>query len=129
MRKPAELFAEREELLLERNEERQVCYLESSAFITHFWQQVYEGEYAKLRRENASLRDQLQRALRELKAYQVQYPSVHMGHLSDYHDLPPWATAPEVMTPLLEAYDAKIGELQALVTQQATQLESFQEKV
>ena len=39
--------------------------------------QVFEGELVRLRRENAALRDQLQRALKELKFYQHRYPSAY----------------------------------------------------
>lgn len=39
--------------------------------------QVFEGELVRLRRENGALRDQLQRALKELKFYQHRYPSAY----------------------------------------------------
>ena len=67
---------------------------------------VYEGELSRIRRENASLKDQLQRSLRELKVYQIKYPSAYApSEVED--DLPPWTTNPEIMTPLLQAYDSR----------------------
>ena len=67
---------------------------------------VYEGELSRIRRENSSLKDQLQRSLRELKAYQIKYPSAYAPSDND-GDLPPWTTSPEIMTPLLQAYDSR----------------------
>ena len=67
---------------------------------------AYEGELSRVRRENASIKDQLQRSLRELKVYQIKYPSAYAPSEVD-EDLPPWTTRPEVMTPLLEAYDSR----------------------
>lgn len=67
---------------------------------------VYEGELSRIRRENTSLKDQLQRSLRELKVYQIKYPSAYApSEVED--DLPPWTTNPEIMTPLLQAYDSR----------------------
>jgi hypothetical protein len=67
---------------------------------------AYDGELSRNRRENASLKDQLQRSLRELKAYQIKYPSAYALSEGE-EDLPPWATSPEIMTPLLQAYDSR----------------------
>lgn len=61
---------------------------------------------ARVRRENASLRDQLQRTLKELRSFQVKYPSEHLQNEGDSDDLPPWVTSSDVMTPLLRSYDA-----------------------
>jgi hypothetical protein len=69
---------------------------------------VYEGELARVRRENSSLRDQLQRTLRELKAYQVKYPLEYIPDAENVENLAPWTTSSEIMTPLLEAYDARM---------------------
>lgn len=69
--------------------------------------QIYEGELSRLRRENMSLRDQLQRTFRELKAYQVKYPSydIPQSVINNEENVAPWVTSPDLMTPLLEAYD------------------------
>lgn len=65
-----------------------------------------EDETLGLRQEVKSLRDQLQRALVELKAYQTKYPSAYIHDLKLDDNLPPWITSSEIMTPLLEAYDS-----------------------
>lgn len=81
-------------------------------------------------RENASLKDQLQRALTELRGYQLKYPSVHgKGEPLPVEDLPPWTTAEEIVNPLFDAYDNRIAELEKIVETQSTQLEAFHEKV
>ena len=81
-------------------------------------------------RENASLKDQLQRALTELRGYQLKYPSVHgKGEPMPVEDLPPWTTAEEIVNPLFDAYDNRIAELEKIVETQSTQLEAFHEKV
>jgi chromosome segregation ATPase len=91
--------------------------------------QVYEGELVRLRRENESFRDQLQRTLVELKAYQLKFPTVHVTpDPTESENLPPWITSPEATSPLLKAYDDRIKELEDIVEQQTTQLEVFQEK-
>jgi myosin protein heavy chain len=88
----------------------------------------YEGELSRLRRENVSLRDQVQRALKELKAYQTKYPSPYA--ISDEDDnSPPWASSPEVMTPLFIAYDSRIKELEDIISKQSVELDVFREKV
>lgn len=86
---------------------------------------------SRLRRENGALRDQIQRTFRELKAYQVKYPSYDIPQQLQENDdnLTPWVTAPELMTPLLEAYDLKIRELEHVANQQSIQLDVFREKV
>lgn len=92
--------------------------------------QVFEGELGRLRRENAALKDQLQRALKELKFYQIRYPSAYTpGNRADDEELPPWKTSPEVMTPLLEAYDTRISELEHFTSGQAENLKISQEKM
>lgn len=67
---------------------------------------AYEAEIARIRRENISLKDQLQRSLRELKVFQIKYPSAY-APCENEDDLPPWTTSPEIMTPLLQAYDSR----------------------
>lgn len=92
--------------------------------------QVFEGELVRLRRENVALKDQLQRALRELKFYQHRYPSAYApGNRGDDEELPPWKTSPELMTPLLEAYDTRIAELESASGRQAEDMRHFQEKM
>ena len=92
--------------------------------------QVFEGELVRLRRENGALRDQLQRALKELQFYQHRYPSAYApGHRGDDEVLPPWKTSPELMTPLLEAYDSRVAELESVTTRQTEDMKHFQEKM
>jgi len=66
-----------------------------------------EGELYRMKRENGALKDQLQRALKELKAYQVKYPSAYAPSADPDDELPPWAAAPEITTPLFIAYDSR----------------------
>lgn len=71
---------------------------------------VFEGELTRLRRENGCIKDSLTRALRELKAYQLKYPSAYISvqyNEGDGADMPGWTTAPEIITPLFEAYDSR----------------------
>lgn len=70
-----------------------------------------EGELSRSRRENASLKDQLQRSFKELKAFQIKYPSAYITGEGD-DDLPPWTIDAEIMTPLLQAYDSRTLRLQ-----------------
>lgn len=73
-------------------------------------EQIYEAEMSKVRHENASLKDQLQRALRELRAYQVKYPSPYVAEVAADADDPEgalWTMTPNVVNPLLEAYDVR----------------------
>jgi hypothetical protein len=101
---------------------------------------------ARIRRENDSLKDQLQRTLKELKYYQVKYPNEIITPKSEVNDdLPPWVTSSEVMTPLLRKYDTRknvqsifmyvtcsatgIAELEALLEQREGELDGFHEKV
>ena len=87
--------------------------------------QIYEGEIAHLTRENAALKDQLQRSLRELREYQVKYPSAYMTLPDDNDDDgdPIWSISAEAMTPLIAAYDSRIRELQDAVKTQTAQME------
>ena len=92
--------------------------------------EVYEGEVVRLRRENESYRDQLKRSLVELRSYQLKFPSAHIVYdEQEIENLPPWATSPEVVSPLMHAYDDRIKELESVVAQQASELEIFQSKV
>lgn len=89
---------------------------------------IYENELNSLRGENKSLRDQLQRAFIELKAYQVRYPSPYS--LSEVEGDQQFVVSPEhVITPLLEAYDTRINELEDIVKQQNFKIEDFVGKV
>lgn len=69
--------------------------------------QVYEGELYRLRRENSSIKEQLQRSLRELKAYQVKYPSAYAPAV-EIEDFPQWTSSPEITNPLFTAYDSRM---------------------
>ena len=91
---------------------------------------MFETELSRVTRENASLKDHLQRALTELRGYQLKYPSVlSKGEAMPMEDLPPWTTADEIVNPLFDAYDTRIAELEKIVETQSSQLEAFHEKV
>ena len=91
---------------------------------------VYEGEVVRLRRENDSFRDQLRRALVELRSYQLKYPTANVVYDdTEVENLPPWATSPEVVSPLMQAYDERVKELENVVTSQTGQLDVFQQKL
>ena len=47
-----------------------------------FQNKIYENELVRVKGENGALRDQLKRALTELKVYQIKYPSPYQS--SDY---------------------------------------------
>lgn len=112
--KHAELSREREDLSIDKGAEKQ----------------VFDGELVRLRRENVALKDHLQRSLKELKFYQHRYPSAYSpGNRGEDEELPPWKTSPELMTPLLEAYDTRIAELESVVNRQNEDMVRFQEKV
>ncbi len=86
----------------------------------------FEGETTRLRRENGILKDQLQRALKELKAYQVKYPSAYVSiQHKEGEELPPWASSPDIMAPLFEAYDTRVKELEGIVHHQSEQLKTL----
>jgi len=92
--------------------------------------QVYEGEVVRLRRENLSYRDQLKRSLVELRSYQLKFPSAHVTYDdSELENLPPWATAPDIVSPIMRAYDERVRELEGVVSQQSGQLDAFQHKL
>jgi hypothetical protein len=75
--------------------------------------QVYEGEVSRMQGENKSLKDHLQRSLRELKAYQMRYPSPFSSQ-EVKEDEPHWSASPEIMTPLFDAYDTRKAPVYAL---------------
>jgi len=85
----------------------------------------FEGETTRLRRENGILKDQLQRSLKELKAYQQKYPSAYVNiQHKEGDELPPWASSPDIMAPLFEAYDTRVKELESIVHHQSEQLKA-----
>ena len=91
---------------------------------------AYEGEVVRLRRENDSFRDQLRRSLVELRSYQLKYPTANVVYDDqELENLPPWATSPEVVSPLMQAYDERVKELENVVGQQTGQLDVFQQKL
>jgi len=85
----------------------------------------FEGETTRLRRENSILKEQLQRSLKELKCYQLKYPSayVNVAH-TDSDELPPWVSSPDIMAPLFESYDTRVKELESIVNHQSEQLKA-----
>jgi hypothetical protein len=85
----------------------------------------FESETTRLRRENGILKDQLQRSLKELKAYQEKYPSAYVTTPSgEGGELPPWTSSPDIMAPLFEAYDTRVRELESIVHYKSEQLKS-----
>jgi len=93
--------------------------------------QVYESEVMRLKSENKSLKDQLQRSMKELKSYQVRYPSPYSSatsaeskHNGD-ENFPSWSASPEIMTALFEAYDTRILELEDNIKQMTAKMEGF----
>eukprot|EP01031_Cornospumella_fuschlensis_P041595 gene41595-50761_t len=91
--------------------------------------QAVENELGQLRQENKALRDQVSRAMKELKALQIKCPSPYVAvHGDDDADAGLWAAKPEIMTPLLEAYDSRILELEDLNRQQVLKLQDFSSK-
>ena len=58
---------EREDLKLERAAENQ----------------IYESEITHLTKENSTLKDQLHRSLKELKSYQIKFPSAYVPVAED----------------------------------------------
>jgi hypothetical protein len=92
--------------------------------------QAYENEMTRLQRENGSLKDQLQRSLTELRSYQLKYPPIYSGDDAiKIENLPPWTTSEEIISPLFEAYDARIAEMEKLIETQSIKLEDFHDKV
>jgi hypothetical protein len=95
----------------------------------HLQQQQEEETVEDLRTENGFLEDQLQRCIKELKAYQNQAklnPNNRAGVRSQAEsmpDLPAWNMSAAAMTPLAAAYDARIEELEQLNQLQAEKLE------
>ena len=70
--------------------------------------QVFEDELLRIRRENIALQDHLQRALKELKAFQLKFPSAYaVLDVQEQENLPPWTTSVEVVSPLFDAYDIR----------------------
>jgi hypothetical protein len=70
---------------------------------------VFDSENSRLRSENSLLKDQLQRSLKELKQYQLKYPSPYAAQLeaNDKEDErnPALTASPEITSALLVAYD------------------------
>lgn len=89
----------------------------------------FESETTRLRRENGILKDQLQRSLKELKAYQEKYPSAYVStstgdDAGGSGELPPWTSSPDIMAPLFEAYDTRVKELESIVHYKSEQLKA-----
>ena len=73
--------------------------------------QPNDNELSKLKAENMSLYDQVQRLQNELHFYQVKYPSPHSMDI-DGQGEQSWPAAAEIVTPLLLAYDIRTCEKQ-----------------
>lgn len=91
--------------------------------------QVFDGEATKLREDNRILRNQLQRAMKELKSYQLKYPSPYSTAAIDDEGLPAWSSSPETTAPLFEAYDCRIAELEDTIKNLNVKIEQFQENM
>lgn len=96
----------------------------------HPQQQQGEETVEDLRAENGFLEDQLQRCIKELKAYQNQAKLNNTNNRAcvrsqaeSMPDLPAMKMSAAAMTPLAAAYDARIEELEQLNQLQAEKLE------
>lgn len=74
--------------------------------------QAIDGEANRLKSENDTLKDSLRRALKELRAYQLKYPSPFSDELQKNSDgldvdLPELAVSPEATSALFIAYDIR----------------------
>lgn len=101
----------REEIVVDRDTEKE----------------VYEGELFRLRKDNESLKDVLNRALKELKAYQVRFPSAYAGIVSDAESEEfshPMFAGSDAVIPLLHTYDCRIKELEDIAVMQVNKLET-----
>lgn len=70
---------------------------------------MLESELDKLKEENTSLQNQLHRSLKELKAYQIKYPSPFLENIhqnDDDEDQLQLPASARFMKPLFQAYDA-----------------------
>eukprot|EP01041_Mallomonas_annulata_P004225 gene4225-8404_t len=111
------------------NTERQDLVRQDIAIDRSVEKQVYEGELSRLRRENTALKENVQRCLKELKAYQLKYPSPYSAaHPLMGDELPPWISSSDINSPLFDAYDARIAELEDVVNQQRLHLDKFREE-
>lgn len=97
----------------------------SSLHHGHSQQREEDETVEDLRAENGFLEDQLQRCIKELKAYQLKTNNrAHVRSQAErMPDLPAWNTSAAAMTPLAAAYDARIKELEELNQLQAGKLE------
>ena len=85
--------------------------------------------------ENEYLKQLVSRLQSELKRCQKQHNSASDGqeastqesHLPD--ELPPWTYDPNVMTPLLFAYDARIKEYEAVISRNMNNVEKLRNHV
>ncbi len=71
--------------------------------------QTFDSETNKLKSENNALRDQLNRALKELKSFQIKYPSPYANQQDSSRDdeTPKLSASPEITSALFEAYDTR----------------------
>ena len=104
----------------------------------------FEAAAESLRSENAQVKKYAERLERELGALQMRFPEATQ-HLQDMRDgllqipadneleggagLPPWLTSPQLMPPLLKAYDARIAELEGSSKGFSSQVQSLQSMV
>jgi len=101
----------REEIVVDRESEKE----------------VYEGELFRLRKDNECLKDTLNRALKELKAYQVKFPSAYAGIVSDAEAddaSHPMFAGSDAVLPLMNTYDCRIKELEDIAVSQVGKLET-----
>jgi hypothetical protein len=81
--------------------------------------QVFDSENSRLRSENNLLKDQLQRSLKELKQFQLRYPSPYAAQLeadnAQDEGNPSLTASPEITSALLTAYDTRKAFLRTLI--------------
>ncbi len=91
-----------------------------------------DAELERLRSKVKFLENQLQRTLKELKVWQVKYPTVaanwSLEDVDSQPELPPWVGSKEMMTPLLTAYDSRIAELELSISRQRGEIEVLVER-
>ena len=84
----------------------------------------------RLRRENEGIKDALSRALKELKAFQIKFPTAYSSIVQEAESLDePLPLFSDAMLPLLRIYDNRIKELEDIAVQQVSNLEGMQTQV
>lgn len=94
------------------------------------WRDGGEGEQLReqvvqLSQEKRELQDYAERVTRELRRYQQARPPPAQRPEDDT-PLPPWSTNMQMMSPLLHAYEERIGELETVIERSVSLAEQVQ---